>query len=136
MTIHNYEYFILYYSLKVQHDSQNLIRKKMYKTFMSTCLDVNKSASAVNTTALQAKKSQVASLSVNAGGNNSVNNLSTQILSARSELASKGELFSTATTNLSLIVAAGFNKGEIHVFDLFKNDASVFYNNAVKTSFS
>jgi hypothetical protein len=32
---------------------------------------------------------------------------------------------------LSLILAAGFNKGEIHVFDGFKKEASVFYNNNV-----
>jgi hypothetical protein len=107
---------------------------------MSTCLDVNKSASAANTAALQTKKSQI-SLSTSAGGGtlnaaNSANNLSTQILSARSELAnSRGDTFSTSTTNLSLIVAAGFNKGEIHVFDLFKNEASAFYNNSV-TKFS
>ncbi len=32
-------------------------------------------------------------------------------------------------THLSLILAAGFNKGEIHIFDGFHKEASVFYNN-------
>jgi hypothetical protein len=109
----------------------------MYKTFLSTCLDVNKSATAGNTVALQAKRSHISlnasqQSTATAGGTiGGATNLSTQILNARSESLKNDSGFSTATANLSLIVAAGFNKGEIHVFDLFKNDASVFYNNSV-----
>ncbi len=40
--------------------------------------------------------------------------------------------FNTSPAHLSLIIAAGFSKGEIHVFDGFKKEASVFYNNNVK----
>jgi hypothetical protein len=74
----------------------------MYKTFQSTCIDLNHKASILNTQSLQK-------------------------LNANGDLV--GE-FNVSTTNLSLIVAAGFQKGEIHVFDLFKNEASVFYNNS------
>lgn len=38
-------------------------------------------------------------------------------------------------SSLSLIVAAGFSKGEIHVFDVFKKDASVFFNSSVSKSY-
>jgi hypothetical protein len=31
--------------------------------------------------------------------------------------------------NGSLLVAVGFSKGEIHVYDAFKKDSSLFFNN-------
>lgn len=75
---------------------------------MSTCFDINRAATVCNTVSLQLNKT----------------NLSNSDFDKFN--------FSTASTQLSLIVAAGFNKGEIHVFDLFKKEASVFYNNQVK----
>ena len=87
----------------------------MYKTFVSTCLDANKAASAANTNVLQAKRINYSSSNLSNSDKNSTNSA-----------------FNTAATYLSLVVAAGFAKGEIHVFDLYKNDASVFYNNSVK----
>ena len=77
---------------------------------MSTCFDINLTASISNTVSLQLAKPQNANLL-----NSDFDKIN----------------FSTSTSQLSLIVAAGFNKGEIHVFDVFKKDASVFYNNMV-----
>jgi hypothetical protein len=85
----------------------NLVEKKQYRTFMSSCFDVNTSASRSNTLALQPN---LLSTTVGATGDNDINLTSAQ---------------------LSLIVAAGFNKGEIHVFDAFKKEASIFYNSNV-----
>lgn len=77
---------------------------------MSTCFDINKVATVCNTALLQLNKT-----------------ININLSSSDFEKMS----FSTTTSQLSLIVAAGFNKGEIHVFDLFKDEASVFYNNQV-----
>ena len=83
---------------------------------MSTCFDVNSHASIVNTVALQ----------------NATSLSSSPTISTSNKPNSKKQNELNLTTScLSLIVAAGFNKGEIHVFDAFKKEASVFYNNAV-----
>ncbi|CAF0909785.1 unnamed protein product [Brachionus calyciflorus] len=87
---------------------KNIIDKKTYKTVMSTCFDINTTATLSNTLSLQLTRAQNANLS-----NSDFDRIN----------------FSTSPSQLSLIVAAGFNKGEIHVFDVFKKDASVFYNN-------
>ncbi len=81
----------------------------MYKTFMSTCFDINSNASIANTIALQNNSSPT----------------------HPSSSKNKAELNLTPSC-LSLIVAAGFNRGEIHVFDAYKKDASVFFNNTVR----
>lgn len=88
-------------------DQRNLVDKKIYKTFTSTCFDINRNASVLNTLALQSNISPMQA------SKNSANNLN------------------ISPSNLSLIVAAGFSKGEIHVFDFFKKEASVFFNNSV-----
>lgn len=62
------------------------------------------------------------------------NNLSAIITSHQNQTLNEG-LFIKSIAFSSLIVATGFNKGEIHVFDAFKPDASVFYNNTVKYSY-
>ena len=83
---------------------------------MSTCFDINSNASIANTIALQTNSSPT--MLASNDGNSKV----------------KSEL-NLSPTALSLIVAAGFNRGEIHVFDAFKKDASVFYNNTVSFFF-
>lgn len=130
---------------------KNLIDKKVYKTYMSSCLDVNYMASAVNTRALQllananttSSSQQQSSPSiimspVTAGlsPNATPTKRSTPGMAASSaprDILDASFRFSITPTNLSLIVAAGFAKGEIHVFDVFKKDASVFFNNSVIT---
>ena len=150
---------------------RNLIDKKSYRTFVSTCFDINKIASTANTLILQNcllptvnSSSSIASSNVN-NNNNTTNitttNNTTNVNTANSALptsstnqtnnlnqikasdiaGSSSSLSTSSSTNnstynlspsyLSLIVAAGFNKGDIHLFDAFKKDASVFYNDNV-----
>ena len=90
--------------MKLKTEAKNLIHKKPYRTFMSTCFDINETASIANSLDLQ---------------------------SSNPSEAGQTKTLSLSESNLSLIVAAGFNKGEIHVFDCYKKEASVFYNNSV-----
>jgi hypothetical protein len=104
---------------------------------MSTCFDINYVASQANTLVYQTKAPQLVAPVTN-------NNNNTQTQAAGSSSSNSSSTINTPLTNfqsqpslnlvssyLSLIVAAGFNKGEIHVFDVFKKEASVFFNNSV-----
>lgn len=91
------------------HQTRNMIDKKAYKTFVSTCFDINHTASIANTLVYQTK------VPISFTSIQNANLLNPQL--------------NLAPSYLSLIVAAGFNKGELHVFDVFKKDASIFFNN-------
>jgi hypothetical protein len=80
---------------------------------MSTCFDINKTASQANTLVYQTKSPVQPLITYPYSSNHLTPSLN------------------LTPAYLSLIVAAGFNKGEIHVFDIFKKDASIFYNNSV-----
>ena len=116
LLLFNYSREIYFYELNAirsataaasSSDQRNLVDKKIYKTFASTCFDINRNASVLNTLALQSNISPMQA------SKNSASSLN------------------ISPSNLSLIVAAGFSKGEIHVFDFFKKEASVFFNNSV-----
>ena len=131
--------------------SKNLLDKKVYKAYMSSCLDVNRMASALNTRALQlvfnaslqptsvVNQPSIIMSPQTAGTTSQTTPTSrpnvTGLLSSTSPRDIMQESFklSLAPSNLSLIVAAGFAKGEIHVFDVFKKDASVFFNSSVSS---
>ncbi len=127
---------------------RNLIDKKVYRSFISTCFDVNLLASNLNTLDLQNKSVLKTDLSANESTNGTIsalgNGVSSSATTTSTSSASSNSSASSTTTSgntatklnlspscLSLILAAGFNKGEIHVFDGFKKEASVFYNNNV-----
>lgn len=124
---------------------RNLIDKKVYRSFISTCFDVNTLASNLNTLDLQNKSVTKTDLSANETNANGaplsnptpVNSTSSASSTSSSSSASSSNAGGAITklnfspSCLSLILAAGFNKGEIHVFDGFKKEASVFYNNNV-----
>lgn len=119
LTIFNYAREIYFYEsndikTKITNDMKNLVDKKAYRTFMSTCFDQNVTASMLNTLELQNKNNDSKN-NATAIREDSLNTVSTSV--------------NLSPNNLSLIIAAGFNKGEIHVFDGFKKEASVFYNN-------
>lgn len=107
---------------------KNLVDKKAYRTFISTCFDLNINASMLNTVELQANSTRIdASTSLPLANNHQ---------SAPPHNDNSLGFVNTAgvdlsPSHLSLIIAAGFNRGEIHVFDGFKKEASVFYNNNV-----
>lgn len=84
----------------MDNSARNLIEKKSYKTYVSTCFDINTQASILNT----------------------------QCLHNESRLADVNKSRTLSTSHLSLITAAGFAKGEIHVFDAFRKETSSFYN--------
>ena len=107
---------------------KNLVDKKAYRTFISTCFDINVTASKLNTLELQ-KSIAASSSSISLTEASSLTNGSRDI--SIKALSSQEAAFNTSPTYLSLIIAAGFNKGEIHLFDGFKKEASVFYNNHV-----
>ena len=107
---------------------KNLVDKKAYRTFISTCFDINVTASKLNTLELQ-KSIAVSPSSVSLDAASSLTNGSRDVVI--NALSSQEAAFNTSPSYLSLIIAAGFNKGEIHLFDGFKKEASVFYNNHV-----
>lgn len=128
--------------------SKNLLDKKVYKAYMSSCIDVNRMASALNTRALQlvfnaslqptsvVNQPSIIMSPQSAGSTTPTSRPNvTGLLSSTSPRDIMQESFklSLAPSNLSLIVAAGFAKGEIHVFDVFKKDASVFFNSSVSS---
>ena len=100
---------------------KNLVDKKAYRTFITTCFDLNTNASMLNTLELQKRASDnsstppTPSLSSPLKGHYQIDSASVNL----------------SPSHLSLIIAAGFNKGEVHVFDGFKKEASIFYNNNV-----
>ena len=101
---------------------KNLVDKKAYRTFITTCFDLNTNASMLNTLELQRQSLD----------NARTNTPPTSSLPPTPHTTSNQESASSANLSpghMSLIIAAGFNKGEIHVFDGFKKEASVFYNN-------
>ena len=104
---------------------------------MSTCFDINYVASQANTLVYQTKAPQLVTPittnnnnNVQAAAGSSSSNSSSTINTPITNIQSQPNL-NLASSYLSLIVAAGFNKGEIHVFDVFKKEASVFFNNSV-----
>jgi len=112
---------------------KNLIDKKVYRSFISTCFDINLMASNLNTLDLQNKSVQQNKTDLLTNDTNSISNMTTSSMStgvstSSGNVATKMNL---SPSCLSLIIAAGFSKGEIHVFDGFKKEASVFYNNNV-----
>ncbi len=117
---------------------KNLIDKKVYRSFISTCFDINLMASNLNTLDLQNKSVQQNKTDLLTNDTNSISNMTTSSMStgvstSSGNVATKMNL---SPSCLSLIIAAGFSKGEIHVFDGFKKEASVFYNNNVIIFFS
>lgn len=116
---------------------KNLVDKKAYRTFMSTCFDLNINASMLNTLDLQQSintiESASTSLPLPANNNNSINTTHGNDNSLNAVSSSPNSL---SPSSLSLIIAAGFSKGEIHVFDGFKKEASIFYNNNVSSLFN
>ncbi|RNA19590.1 hypothetical protein BpHYR1_042756 [Brachionus plicatilis] len=88
--IYNYESG----SVNYKGEFKNFIDKKTYKCMMSTCFDVNEAATVCNTLSLQLNKT--ININLSSSDFDKIN-------------------FSTAPSQLSLIVAAGFNKGEIHM---------------------
>lgn len=104
---------------------KNLVDKKAYRTFITTCFDLNTNASMLNTLELQRR----------ALDNSVTSTPPTPSLSSPPQghyhKDSTSSSVNLSPSHLSLIIAAGFNKGEVHVFDGFKKEASVFYNNNV-----
>ena len=116
--IYFYE-FNIFNKTKPPNDLKNLIDKKVYRSFISTCFDVNLMASNCNTLDLQNKSVL------------KTDSTETNVSNGNTTIATTINKLNLSTNCLSLILAAGFNKGEIHVFDGFKKEASVFYNNNV-----
>jgi hypothetical protein len=115
---------------------KNLIDKKVYRSFISTCFDINLLASNLNTLDLQNKSVQQNKTDLLSNDTNSISSNTTTTMSSMSTGVGMSSGNVTTKMNLSpsylsLIIAAGFSKGEIHVFDGFKKEASVFYNNNV-----
>jgi hypothetical protein len=88
---------------------------------MSSCFDVNRTSSIANTLELQSLYKSKSNIINN---NNSDHAKESSVNSSNSSNQT-----STSSLYLSLIIASGFSRGEIHVFDAFKKDSSVFFNN-------